>query len=111
MNITGRRAAADEYADLEIGLHRRDAITWTVELRFSLPNTDAETRLDIDGPLLAAIDPQVLDGIIDDEEYGLKLGSGLFDHGVGVAFDKAVDVSQSHGRRLRVRLVIGSSAT
>ena len=55
--LTGPHSAADEYADLEIGLHRRDAVTWTVELRFSLPRTDAETQLDVSGPVLADIDP------------------------------------------------------
>jgi CHAT domain-containing protein/SIR2-like protein len=109
-SLPGRHRALDEYADLEIGLHRRDAVTWTVELRFSLPNTDAETQLDVSGPLLAAIDPHELDVIDDDEEYGLKLGEGLFGHGVGAAFQTAVAASQGQGVRLRVRLVIGSSA-
>jgi hypothetical protein len=109
--IPGPYGAADEYADLEIGLHRRDAVTWTVELRFSLPRTDAETQLNVSGPLLAAIDPRELDAIDDEEEYGLALGSGLFDHGVGAAFQTAVATSQSQGVRLRVRLVMGSSAT
>src|SRR4051812_25723486 len=109
--VPGPHGAADEYADLEIGLHRRDAVTWTVELRFSLPRTDAETQLDVSGPLLAAIDARALDAIDDEEEYGLALGSGLFGHGVGAAFQTAVATSQSQGVRLRVRLVMGSSAT
>jgi hypothetical protein len=104
-------SAADEYADLEIGLHRRDAVTWTVELRFSLPRTDAETQLDVSGPLLAHIDQRELDAIDDEEEYGLALGSGLFGHGLGAAFQTAVATSQSQGVRLRVRLVMGGSAT
>ena len=107
----GPYGAVDEYADLEIGLHRRDAVTWTVELRFSLPRTDAETQLDVSGPLLADIDPRELDAIDDEEEYGLALGSGLFGHGLGAAFQTAVATSQSQGVRLRVRLVMGSSAT
>jgi CHAT domain/SIR2-like domain len=109
--IPGSHRAADEYADLEIGLHRRDAVTWTVELRFSLPRADAETQLHVSGPLQAAIDPNELDAIDDDEAYGLALGSGLFGYGVGAAFQTAVATSQSHGVRLRVRLVMGSSAT
>ena len=56
--IPGAHAVADEYADLEMSLHRRDAVTWTVELRFSLPRTDAETQLDVSGPLLARIVPR-----------------------------------------------------
>jgi CHAT domain-containing protein/SIR2-like protein len=109
--LTGPHSAADEYADLEIALHRRDAVTWAVELRFSLPRTDAETQLDVSGPLLADIDPRELDTIDDEEEYGLALGSGLFGQGVGAAFQTAVATSQSHGVRLRVRLVMGGSAT
>src|SRR5918998_6045986 len=109
--LTGPHSAADEYADLEIGLHRRDAVTWTLELRFSLPHTDAETQLDVSGPLLADIDPHQLDAIDDDEEYGLALGSGLFGHGLGAAYQTAVETSQSQGVRLRVRLVMGASAT
>jgi hypothetical protein len=109
--MTESRGAMDEYADLEIGLHRRDAVTWTVELRFSLPRTDAETQLDVSGPLLVDLDPHELDAMDDEEEYGLALGSGLFGHGVGPAFQTAVATSQSHGARLRVRLVMGSSAS
>ncbi|SHN66296.1 SIR2-like domain-containing protein [Geodermatophilus obscurus] len=108
--LTGPRSAVDEYADLEIGLHRRDAVTWTVELRFFLPRTDFETQLDVSGPLLAHIDPRELDAIDDEEEYGLTLGSGLFGHGLGAAFQTAVATSQSQGVRLRVRLVMGSGA-
>src|ERR687893_1407048 len=109
--LTGPHGTADEYADLEIGLHRRDAVTWNVELRFSLPRTDAETQLGVSGPLLADIDPHQLDAIDDEEEYGLALGSGLFGHGLGAAFQTAVATSQSQGVRLRVRLVMGGSAT
>src|SRR5687768_3236665 len=108
--VPGRHGVEDEYADLEIGLHRRDAVTWSVELRFSLPRTDAETQLDVSGPLLADIDPHELDAIDDDEEYGLMLGAGLLGHGVGAAYRTAVATSQSQGVRLRVRLVMGGSA-
>lgn len=100
----------DQYADLEISLHRRDAVSWSVELRYSLPGADGEVKLDIDGPLLADIDPSRLDAITDDEEYGLALGRGLFERGVGTAYQKAVATSQSEGVALRVRLVMGSNA-
>lgn len=99
-----------DYADLEITLHRRDSVTCSVELRFALPRTDADNRLDVDGPLLAGIDPDELDALDDDTEYGLALGQGLFGGGVGNAFRTAVALSQSNGVRLRVRLVIGPSA-
>ena len=38
-------AKMTDYADLEIGLHRRDADSYGVELRFSQPKSDAEVRL------------------------------------------------------------------
>ncbi|KRD41434.1 hypothetical protein ASE38_17715 [Cellulomonas sp. Root930] len=98
-----------DYADLEISVHRRDAITYAVELRFQLPGSDVENRLDADGPLLASIDPAALDQL-DDDEYGAQLGRGLFGGGVGNAFRTAVATSQSKGVRLRVRLVIGRTA-
>ena len=106
----GPRGAVDDYADLEISLHRRDSVTWNVELRFSLPQTDAETQLTLTGPLMADIDPHQLDSLADEEEYGLALGSGLFGHGLGAAFQTAVATSQGQGVRLRVRLVMGSNA-
>ncbi|HEX6263892.1 MAG TPA: CHAT domain-containing protein [Actinomycetota bacterium] len=111
MNVAIRpRGGGDEYADLEISLHRRDAVSWSVELRFSLPGSDGESRLEADGPMLAEIDPRRLDLTGVDGEYGLELGRGLFAHGVGEAFRTAVATSQSVGATLRVRLVMGSSA-
>jgi hypothetical protein len=107
---TRPHGVAEEYADLEISLHRRDALSWSVELRYSLPGTDGETKLDIDGPLLAEIDPKRLDAIDDNDEYGLVLGRGLFENGAGTAFAKAVATSQTEGVPLRVRLVMGSNA-
>ncbi|MET0788255.1 MAG: CHAT domain-containing protein [Cellulomonas sp.] len=99
------------YADLEVGLHRRDAVTYGIELRFALPSTDAETRLDVDGPLVASIDTQALDALDDDDEYGRLLGRDLFGGGFGAALRTAVATSQSQGVRLRVRLVVGPSAS
>src|SRR4051795_9260995 len=94
------------YADLEIGLHRRDAVTYGIELRFALPDSDAEMRLDVEGPLVASIDTHVLDGIDDEDEYGRELGRGLFGGGFGAAFRSAIASSLSKGIRLRVRLAI-----
>src|SRR3954447_21186092 len=105
------RGAGGDYADLEIAVHRRDAVTWTVELRYLPPGSEVETKLEASGPLQVGIDPRQLDDIEDDEEYGLELGKGLFGGGVGPAFQTAVATSQRDGVLLRVRLVIGSSAT
>src|SRR5207248_2968350 len=85
-------------------------VTWTAELRFSLPQTDAEVQLGVAGPLLADIDPRELGTIADAEEYGVALGAGLLGRGIGAAFQTAVASAQAQGVRLRVRLVMGSSA-
>lgn len=107
---TRLQPGASEWADLEIGLHRRDAVSWSVELRYSLPGDDVETKLDVEGPLLAEIDPRELDAIDDDEEYGLALGRGLFQNGVGAAVHTAIATAQRERVPLRVRLLIGSNA-
>jgi CHAT domain/SIR2-like domain len=100
-----------DYADLEIGLHRRDGTTWRVELRYNQPLTDADTRLDIEGPLVTAIDPAALHQLRDDEEaYGRRLGAALLDGPVEEAYRVAVATSQTQGVTLRVRLLVGPSA-
>jgi hypothetical protein len=101
-----------EYADLEIGLHRRDDVTWRVELRLDLPGTDADWRSDSDGRMVVTIDPNELpDFAGDDQAYGRALGSALLDGHVGRAFQRAVDKAQGQGVTLRVRLLIGPSAS
>ena len=44
------------YGELEIGLHRRDAEHYQVELRFSQPESDADVRLSRGEPALARFD-------------------------------------------------------
>jgi len=101
-----------DYADLEIGLHRRDGSTWRVELRYSQPRTDADTRLDAEGPLAASIDLKALRELADDEEaYGRALGQALLTGEVGDAYRLATAAAQSQGVTLRVRLFVGPSAT
>jgi hypothetical protein len=101
-----------DYADLEIGLHRRDGTTWRVELRYNQPLSDVDTRLDIEGPMVAAIDPAALHQLRDDEEaYGRALGAALLDGPVGEGYRVAVATSQAQGVTLRVRLLVGPSAT
>jgi hypothetical protein len=58
------------YADLEIGLHRRDAGRYGVELRFSHPGGDADIRLTSDGPKMVQFDFDRLNSLAaDDEAY------------------------------------------
>lgn len=101
-----------DYADLEIGLHRRDESSWRVELRYSQHGADADTRLDTEGPLVTAIDPDDLRELVDDEEaYGRALGQALLTGAVGDAYRQAIAAAQSQGVTLRVRLFVGPSAT
>ena len=100
-----------EYADLEIGLHAREGITWRAELRFSQPRTDADIRLDSKGPVVT-MDPDALRMLAEDEEeYGKALGKAVLDGPVGEGFRHAKAAAQSQGITMRVRLLIGPSAS
>ncbi len=100
------------YADLEIGLHRRDGETWTVELRFNQPKNDADVRLSPGRQLLGRFDFAQLQSLLyDDEAYGRLLSSGLFaDPGVREAWAQARAAAGAQGLALRVRLFVGPSA-
>ena len=101
-----------DYADLEIGLHRRDGATWRVELRYSQASSDADVRMDTEGPLVVNLDPDDLLELGDDEEaYGRALGRALLTGSVGDAFRLASATAMGQGVVLRVRLLIGPSAT
>jgi hypothetical protein len=100
-----------EYAELEIGLHGRDDVTWRVELRLNLPRSDADIHFD-NAPMVAVIDPDELPDFAEDEQaYGRALGSALLDGPVWDAFQLATAAAQGQGVTLRVRLLIGPSAS
>lgn len=100
-----------DYADLEIGLHAREGVTWRAELRFSQPRTDADIRLDAQGPVVT-LDPDELRMLADDdEEYGRALGAALLGGSVGDGYRQAKAAAQSQGITMRVRLLIGPSAS
>jgi hypothetical protein len=100
-----------DYADLEIGLHAREGVTWRAELRFSQPRTDADIRLDAQGPVVR-LDPDELRMLADDEEeYGRALGAALLGGPVGDGYRQARAAAQSQGITMRVRLLIGPSAS
>ncbi len=101
-----------EAADLELGLHRYDANSYSVELRFSHPESDADTGLGAGGPALATFDFDVLDSLAHDPDaYGKALSDGLFANpAVSTAFGQARASAASLRSPLRLRLVVGSSA-
>jgi hypothetical protein len=99
-----------DYADLEIGLHRRDGVTWRVEVRYSQQESDAD--INVEGALTVDIDPVELHELeLDPEAYGRTLGQALLGGDVGDAYRQAIAAAQTQGVTLRVRLFVGPSAT
>lgn len=98
-----------DYADLEIGLHRRDPPTWRVEIRYSQADSDAD--INPDHALTVEIDPDAQRELIDDEvAYGRALGAALLGGEVGNVYRQAIAAAQSQGVTLRARLFVGPSA-
>ena len=104
-----------QFADLEIGLHRHDPERYSVEMRFTPPDSDAEVRL-VRGDLATAqFDLVALRELaLDDAAYGRALSQGLFGDATGsevrTAFDQTRVVANNQGVPLRLRLFIGPSA-
>ncbi|HSR31657.1 MAG TPA: CHAT domain-containing protein, partial [Anaerolineae bacterium] len=100
------------YAELEIGLHRRDAERYGVELRFIHPGGDADVRLSSDRPAMAQFDLERLrDLTVDADAYGQLLTESLFaDPEVKTALAQAYSSTQTLDVPLRLRLFIGPSA-
>ena len=99
----------NSYADLEIGLHRREVDTYSVDFRFSQPDSEADVR---PGHGLAHIDVKALHALVPgSKEYGQALTDALFaDPEVQTAFAQALASTQTSGMPLRLRLLIGPSA-
>jgi WD domain, G-beta repeat len=100
------------YADLEMGLHRRDIGSYTIELRFNQPDSDADIRLVRGDPALVQFDMERLGAFtLDDAAYGQLLSQSLFsDPAVRTAFAQARSTAQTLDAFLRLRLFIGPSA-
>jgi hypothetical protein len=101
-----------DYPELEIGLHRRGANSYAVELRFSQPASDAEVRPVRGNPVDVSFDRERLGQLIYDwAAYGRLLGEGLFaEEAVRAAFSSARAAAASQETPLRLRLFIGASA-
>jgi hypothetical protein len=102
-----------EYADLEMGLHRRDAGSYSVEFRYIQPDSEADIRMGQSSPALAQFDFEELNGLIfDSPAYGQLLTRSLFgDPAVQAAFGQARASARSLDVPLRMRLLIGPSAS
>ncbi len=101
-----------EYADLEIGLHRRDAGSYSIEFRFSQPNSEADVRLGQGQTFQAAFNRNEFKNLTyDPSAYGRKLTQSFFaEPSVQTAFAQVRANVQSMGVPLRVRLMVGPSA-
>ncbi|MBN2392959.1 MAG: CHAT domain-containing protein [Anaerolineae bacterium] len=101
-----------DYADLEIGVHRRDANSYSIELRYSQPDSDADVRLVRDGPSQVRFDMDRLRSqTVDVAAYGRQLSESLLANpDVKLAFAQARSNAQSLDAPLRLRLFIGPSA-
>ena len=96
-------------ADLEIGLHRREAESYAVDFRFNQPDSDTDVRL---GQGVARFDLGALGKLlVGSDEYSETLTKSLFaDPTVQTAFAQALTSSETLNLPLRLRLLIGASA-
>ena len=101
-----------DFADLELSLHRRDGGNYSVEMRFTQPNSDADIRLGTGETAGMTLDLPTLQSLIaDPAEYGRMLTEGLFaDASVASSFAQARTSAESLQAPLRIRLLIGPSA-
>jgi len=101
-----------DYADLEMGLHRRDTGSYAVEFRFSQPNSEADVSLGQGQLALAEFDLAELNRLAHDPSaYGQELSRSLFaDPDIKTAFTQARTSSQVLAAPLRLRLRIGPGA-
>lgn len=101
-----------EIADLELGLHQREAGQFNVEMRFSQPGSDVDIGIGQGNPAVVQFDFDALQKNAENASaYGSCLSQGLFaDKDVLAAFSKARSVAQNAKLPLRVRLLIGPTA-
>jgi hypothetical protein len=100
-----------EFADLELGLHRRGEGRYGVELRFSQPGSDADIRLSGE-EVIVELDPGQLEAQQSDPaEYGQVLSQKLFAApALQAAFLKVRAAVDALDSPLRLRLFVGPSA-
>jgi CHAT domain/SIR2-like domain len=97
------------FVDLEIGLHRRDGQTWTVELQYNRSDQDVDVRLVRDGPSFDLDELRRL--ALDDVAYGRLLTETLFAvDDVRQLFAMARAAAEAQDLPLRLRLFVGANA-
>jgi hypothetical protein len=97
-------------ADLELSLHRRDAGSYGVDLRFTDPSNEADKRLSSAAPVRFD-EAELRQRSLDAAAYGACLAGQLFaGDDVRSFFQEAMAAAQSRDMALGLRLVIGPSA-
>lgn len=103
-----------QYADLELSLHKFDAGRYSVQFRFSQPQSEADTGLGQDKPAWVELNPadEAFEAVIlDVDAYGRALSAALFgDPALKAAFSQARASAQAQSLPLRFRLWISASA-
>jgi hypothetical protein len=98
-----------DFADLEIGLYRRDPDNHSVELRFRQPDDEAEPAPDRGVARFAFADLRRY--LLQPDVYGQRLRESLCaDPAVHKALDRALTAAEAADRTLRLRLMIDRSA-
>lgn len=100
------------YADLELGIHRYNEAAYSVDFRFSLPDSDADIRFGQAQSVEITFDfTELRKSMFLPEAYGKLLSEMLFaDPALRAAFAQARGAAAGADLALRLRLLIGVSA-
>jgi hypothetical protein len=101
-----------DYADLEITLSRWDKDNYRVDLRYSQPGSETDTRLTTPTPATVRFDQMALRALeLQPDAYGKKLGESLFgDANVKTMFAQSRATAQALNLDLRVHFIIDPTA-
>ena len=100
------------YAELEIGLHRRDLGVYNVDFRYNQSDSDADIRLSLDEDTKLSLDLEALSQLTSNNDaYSQKLSQDFFANpNIQSVFSKARTSAASQNLDLRIRLLVGQSA-
>lgn len=104
---------ATDYADLELSFRRGKGNSYTVEMRFSQPGSDADIRMGQGGIISVQFDHQaLLEAAFDPVRYGELLSNSLFtDKDILAGFQQARASAGTAQKPLRLRLFISPDAS
>lgn len=103
-----------QYADIELSLHKFDTGRYSVQFRFSQPKSEADIGLGQDKPAWVELNPEsdAFDASVPEPDtYGKALSDALFaDPALRTAFLQARASAQGQNLPLRLRLWMSASA-